>query len=205
MATPKQVYQLKVTLMDIEPSIWRRILIPSSYDFWQLHCTIQDAFGWTDSHMHKFTCTAPHSDAPLAFGIPFDAEYDDEVPVVTGWQHKITEYINGSTEDIIYIYDFGDYWQHRIELEEILPYEKGANYPRCITGERNCPPDDCGGPHGYSNLLEILFDPSDPEHEDTKEWVDSMKGKTFDPEEFNPSTVKFTKPGWRLKRLLEHQ
>ena len=85
-----------------------------------------------------------------------------------------------------------------------MPYEKGIKYPRCIGGARNGPPEDCGGPTGYENMLEVLFDPTDPDHEDTAEWADSMKGNTFCPETFDPSKVKFTSSGARLKRLLEH-
>ena len=208
MAT-KQIYQLKITLQDIEPPIWRRILVPSTYDFWQLHCAIQDAFGWTDSHLHQFTYTDSYTDnkanMPIVFGIPYEAEFEDDLVALAGWQHKIDRYITNDIGNILYTYDFGDDWQHTIELEEILPYEKGTKYPRCLDGARACPPEDCGGSHGYAGLLETLFDPDDPEHEDTAIWADSMKGGKFEPEEFGPSKVKFTKPGWRLNRLLEYR
>ena len=197
---PKQIYQLKITLQDIEPPIWRRILVPSTYEFWQLHCAIQDAFGWTDSHLHQFAYPNDRSVKPLIFGVPF--ENDDDL--LAGWQHKIDRYINNDTPIMIYTYDFGDDWRHTVQLEEILHYEKGSKYPTCIAGERNGPPEDCGGPPGYEGLLEVLFDPNDPEHDDTKEWVDSMKGCTFHPEEFDPSKLKFTKPGWRLRKLLDY-
>lgn len=199
----KMVYQLKITLHHIEPLIWRRIQVPSTYDFWQLHSTIQDAFGWTNSHLHSFTYTDDNGDAPIVFGIPIEPEFEDDEVALAGWQHKISRYITSETGDLEYTYDFGDNWQHTIILEEILPYEKGSKYPRCIAGERNSPPEDCGGPHGYAGMLEVLFDPSDLEHEVTKEWVDSMKGCTFHPEEFDPSKVKFAKPGWRLNKLFD--
>lgn len=200
----KMVYQLKVTLQYIEPLIWRRIQVPSTYDFWQLHSTLQDAFGWTNSHLHSFTYKDDNSADPIVFGIPFEPEFEDEQPLLAGWQHKISRYITSETGDLEYTYDFGDNWQHTIILEEILPYEKGLKYPRCIDGERNSPPENCGGPHGYTGLLEVLFDPDDPEHEDTVAWVDSMKGCTFHPEEFDPSKVKFAKPGWRLNKLFDN-
>jgi len=69
--------------------------------------------------------------------------------------------------------------------------------------ERNGPPGDCGGPHGYAGLLEVLFDPDDPEHEDTVAWVDSIKGGTFHPEEFDPAKVKFVSPARRFKKCFE--
>ena len=205
---PKMLYQLKITLQDIEPPIWRRILIPSTYDFWQLHCAIQDAFGWTDSHLHQFTYTDTYTDnkanKPIIFGIPYEAEYEDDIVALAGWQHKIERYITSDIGNVLYTYDFGDDWQHTIELEEILPYEKGIKYPQCLAGERSGPPEDCGGPPGYEGLLDTLFDPDDPEHEDTVIWADSMKGGKFEPETFDPSKVKFTKPGWRLRKLLDY-
>ena len=199
----KQLYQLKITLQDIEPPIWRRILIPSTYDFWQLHCAIQDAFGWTDSHLHEFTYLYETGQPPIKIGIPLEPENEDEEIIFAGWLVKMKNYITDKSSKFEYTYDFGDNWKHSIELEEILPYEIGNKYPQCIAGERNGPPEDCGGPLGYAGLVEVLFDPTDPEHEDTATWADSMKGCTFCPETFNPSKVKFTKPGWRLKRLLE--
>lgn len=205
---PKMIYQIKITIQDIEPPIWRRILIPSTYEFWQLHCAIQDAFGWTDSHLHQFSYTDAYTDGkvnkPIVFGIPYEAEYEDDIVALAGWQHKINRFITGESSRIEYTYDFGDDWRHTIELEEVLPYEKGIKYPKCIDGARACPPEDCGGPPGYEGLLDTLFDPDDPEHEDTATWADSMKGCTFEPEAFDPAKIKFTKPGWRLRKLLDY-
>ena len=200
---PKQIYQLKITLQDIEPPIWRRILIPSTYDFWQLHCAIQDAFGWTDSHLHMFTYTYDTGQPPIKIGIPIESEFDDEEILFAGWLVKLQDYIADKSSKFEYTYDFGDNWRHHVELEEILPYEKGSKYPKCIAGERNGPPEDCGGPPGYEGLLNTLFDPIDPEHKNAATWADSMKGGKFEPEEFDPLKVKFTKPGWRLKKLFD--
>src|SRR6185369_1951185 len=198
MAAPKQIYQLKITLKDIEPPIWRRIQIPSTCTFWDLHSYIQDAFGWTNSHMHQFTYTDDTGAEPIIIGIPLEPEFEDETPALPGWEHKLKRYIEGETSRIEYTYDFGDNWVHTIELEEILEPVKGFKYPFCVDGERNSPPEDCGGPHGYAGLLETLFDPSDPEHEDTVAWVDSMKGCVFHPEQFYAAQVKFVSPKKRF-------
>lgn len=207
MPPKKLVYQLKITLKDIEPSIWRTIQVPTTCTFWDLHSFIQDAFGWTNSHMHQFIYTDAHTDneeiKPIIIGFPMEPEFDDEEPVLPGWEYKVKRFIEGETSKIEYIYDLGDNWQHTIELEYILPAEQGTKYPRCIAGERNSPPEDCGGPQGYAGLLETLFDPSDPEHDDTVAWVDSMKGCTFDPEEFDPARVRFMSPNKRFKECFE--
>ena len=73
-------------------------------------------------------------------------------------------------------------------------------YPRCLAGARGCPPEDCEGPWGYEKLLEILDDPSHPEHEETVEWLDGP----FDPEAFDRHDVRFSDPSERLRDLLEH-
>ena len=64
-----------------------------------------------------------------------------------------------------YTYDFGDDWVHQVVVEEVLPADTGAVAPACVDGRRAGPPEDCGGPSGYRELLEVLADPSHPEHE----------------------------------------
>ena len=101
-----------------------------------------------------------------------------------------------------YVYDLGDDWIHLIEVENILPAEKGVAYPVCIGGKMNAPPDDSGGVWGYEEMLEILSDPSHEEYDETKEWIDSMTGGTFDPKHFDPAEVRFMDPKQRLKESL---
>jgi len=195
MPPSKTVYQLKIILKDAKPPIWRTIQIKSTTTFWELHCAIQDAFAWSNSHLHRFSFVDKHSGSEFWFGIPFDDEYYDDLPeTLPGWKHKITKYLNPLFPKIEYVYDFGDNWEHTIKLEEVLPAEKGATYPRCIKGKRNSPPDDCGGVWGYADMLEILANPADTEYEDTKVWVESMKGGPFDPEQFDPKAVVFADP-----------
>ena len=203
MAPGKMVYQLKITLLDTAPPIWRRIQVPATCNFWDLHCYIQDAFGWTNSHLHQFIYTDSTGEPPVWLGIPDDDCFEDEPETVAGWEFKIKPFLAEKTGKIEYVYDFGDDWHHSIELEDTLPAEIGTKYPRCIAGERNGPPEDCGGTSGYADLLEILFDPGDPEHKSIKEWVDSMKGCVFCPETFDPAKVRFVSPKKRFKESFE--
>lgn len=194
MAPAKTVYQLKITLRDSKPPIWRTIQIKSTATFWELHCAIQDAFAWSNSHLHSFMFVDKNSGTELCFGIP-DDEYADELgETLPGWKHKITKYLNPLFPKMEYVYDFGDNWEHTIKLEEVLPAEKGVTYPRCLKGKRNSPPDDCGGVWGYADMLEVLANPRDTEYEDTKAWIESMKGGPFDPEQFDPRSVQFEDP-----------
>lgn len=200
---PKMVYQLKISLFDIQPLIWRRILIPTSATFWDLHSAIQDAFQWNHSHLHQFYYDDKIAKKPLTFGIPSEDDEMNDMEVLPGWKHKISKYLNLEEPNMKYVYDFGDDWIHLIQLENILPAEKGVKYPVCLTGKRNSPPDDCGGRWGYSELLEVLADPEHAEYEDTKAWVESMKEGPFDPESFEPKEIRFEDAKLRFKECFE--
>src|SRR5690606_10317483 len=80
-----------------------------------------------------------------------------------------------------YIYDFGDNWEHQIEVEEIFPQEEGMTYPICLEGEQACHPEDSGGIWGYQHKLEVFADESHPDYNDVLDWI----GEDWDPELFN--------------------
>jgi len=88
-------------------------------------------------------------------------------------------------DTILYTYDFRDSWEHELKIEKVLPPESGVRHPRCLEGQRACPPEDCGGPWGFENLLEVFNDPNDEEYEEMREWV----GKDYDPEYFELDSV----------------
>jgi hypothetical protein len=190
-----QVYQFKVTLKGIRPPIWRRIQVPETYTFWDLHVAIQDAMGWEDYHLNNFEIPDPSIDMIVEIGIPSDeaAFYDNEVLPET--RRKISKYFSIENKSAIYTYDFGDNWEHNILLEKILPREKNVSYPRCIKGKRACPPEDCGGVWGYEELLEVISNPGHEEYEEMMEWL----GEEFDPEVFDPEEVIFSDPDRRRR------
>ncbi len=194
------VYQFKVTLNEIEPPIWRRIQVPTKYNFWDLHVAIQDAMGWLDYHLHAFRFHKKHKHKVTEIGIPGD-EFDDQV-VLPGWEIPISDHFTEPGKAALYEYDFGDGWEHEVLLEGVLLKEQGAKYPRCIAGERACPPEDCGSVPGYYNLLEIIKDPGHGEYEQTIGWLKGHAKKyyPYDPEEFHPEKVRFDNPKrrWRI-------
>lgn len=218
------VFQLKVTLRHIKPKVWRRILVPSDYSFWDLHVAIQDAMGWTDTHLHDFYFKPKGSSQAVSIGIPSDEDisYDTmlsspalqgldpmaqaailsnvDVPVrLAGWEVPVARYLTLEQRKLRYTYDFGDDWEHEVQLEKILPIERGMVVPRCTAGRRACPPEDCGGVYGYENLLEVLADPKHEEYEELQQWV----GGPFDPEAFNPGDVTFDDPRERWKMAFD--
>lgn len=166
------VHQLKITLTGIRPPIWRRVQVSSSINLRRLHDVIQAAMGWTQSHLYQFQV------GDVEFGEP-----DDEfgMPIRSAKSTPLRKIAPQPGAVFRYEYDFGDSWQHRIEVEKVLPPELGATYPRCLAGKRACPPEDVGGVWGYEEFLEAIRDPEHEEHEAMREWG----GEAFDPETFD--------------------
>lgn len=171
------VYQLKVTLKDSKPPIWRRIQVPSDITLYKLHRVLQVVMGWTDSHLHQFIIGGRY------YGEP-DPDFGD-VEVVSERRAKLCQVAGSEKEKLVYEYDFGDDWLHQVVVEKILPPEVGRSYPVCLAGKRSAPPEDCGGIWGYQDFLAAIGDPKHPEHEEMLEWV----GGDFDPEAFDLDEV----------------
>ena len=114
---------------------------------------------------------------------------------LAGWEIPVAEYFQTVGTRASYEYDFGDGWIHDIELEAIGRRRNAIKYPCCVDGERACPPEDCGGPGGYADLLETIADPNHEEYATTMEWL----GGHFDPEAFTPRKVRFANPKTRWK------
>lgn len=191
---PKNIYEFKITLKDIKPKIWRRIQVPENYSFWDLHVAIQDSLGWEDYHLHQFEVLDPKTGGKISIGIP-DEDGFSGYEIISGNKAKISKYFLSPKDKASYEYDFGDGWEHEVVLEKILLAKPGTEYPRCISGERACPPEDCGGPWGYEELLEVINDPTHPEYEEKIEWL----GDDFDPEKFAPEDVDFDDPKERFR------
>jgi hypothetical protein len=186
---PDDVFQVRISLTHITPSIWRRVLVPQEIVLPRLHAVAQVVMGWTDSHLHRFRVGDVHLAEPSV---------EDYEPLPLDYRkiafNQIARY-RGST--CIYEYDFGDGWEHLIEVEDELPIETMTSpLPQCIGGERACPPEDCGGPHGYEEFVAAIRDPCHEEHEQCQEWA----GDNFDPEAFDLDLVNR-----RLARLVRRQ
>lgn len=194
-----QVYQFKITLKDINPLVWRRIQVPETYSFWDLHVAIQDAMGWEDYHLHDFEIFHPTTGEKVRIGIPSDDDEFYELEIIPEQKQKIADWFSMENKVAEYTYDFGDNWEHKIKLEKILPRDKNIQYPICIAGKRACPPEDCGGPPGYEYFLDAIQDPNHEEHESMLRWV----GGEFDPEHFDKNEVVFDDPDERLETLFE--
>jgi hypothetical protein len=173
------VYTLKVTLMETDPPIWRRLRVAGRTTLARLDRIIQTAMGWTNSHLHSFTAGG------VMYGDP-TAEW--ETKVRNERRARLAGIASEPGEAFIYEYDLGDSWRHQVLVEEVWA-EAGEESPACLAGERACPPEDCGGVDGYYETLERLRDPDDEGHEATKTWIESMTGGPFDPDAFDLEAV----------------
>ncbi|SMO37458.1 pRiA4b ORF-3-like protein [Saccharicrinis carchari] len=190
LRTSNQVYQFKIELLDIFPTIWRRILVPADYNFWDLHMAIQDAMGWTGSHLHHFEIKGKGKRRMSSVGVPNFYNMHELPEIFPGWEISMHKYFNDLGEEAKYMYDYGDGWVHSVKLEGFIFREKKVKYPHCIGGERACPPEDCGGVPGYQEVIETLSNPYHSRHRDMRIWV----GENWDAEKFNPSKVFFHDP-----------
>jgi hypothetical protein len=176
-AAPPSIFQLKVTLENIRPPIWRRLLVPSNTTLDRVHAVLQEAMGWTNSHLHQFTLQDRRIGDPRADqdGGP---QLEDERKVRL--DHLLREW-----QRLVYEYDFGDGWTHELLVEKVLEPDERIQYPLCVAGARACPPEDVGGVGGYENFLEALREHEHEQHDQVLTWV----GGVFDPEGFDLNTV----------------
>lgn len=167
------IYRFKIVLQDSDPAIWRRIET-KDVSLEQLHELIQTAMGWTNSHLHQFE---------IAGSLYTDRRFMmDDFGAIDYSGLRISDLVTKHENKLrmVYEYDFGDSWQHEVVLEKVTESEPGIRYPRCIDGERACPPEDVGGVYGFADYVEAITNPSHSEHDDYLEW-----NGPFDPTEFD--------------------
>lgn len=180
VAKAQEIYRIKVTLLGTNPPIWRRLLVPADFTLEQLHGVLQIAMGWQNSHMHEFTI------GHRRFGPPPPAEADFDGPLPESERRaKLSNVLGAAGATAIYTYDFGDSWEHEIEVEEHLAADPRRACPACVGGERHAPPEDCGGIPGFYMLLEALRDPRSRDRASFLGWF----GGRFDPDAFSTATV----------------
>ncbi|MEM6674721.1 MAG: plasmid pRiA4b ORF-3 family protein [Planctomycetota bacterium] len=159
---------LHVELLDVEPPVWRRVEVPARALLEELHSVLIVAMGWTDAHLHAFRQGRRVFMAPDAS----DHAFEDPRSV------RVGELLRQVDDELVWEYDFGDGWEHRVRVEEVRA--DAPERPRLLGGARACPPEDCGGAHGYAHLLEVLADVDHPEHAELLEWAGPVDPEAFD-------------------------
>jgi hypothetical protein len=168
-----RIFRLKVTLLESRPAIWRRIEVPAEANLYHLHALLQGAMGWTNSHLHQFiwqdriyTILMPELDQP-------DELEERDV--------RLYRIFRAKGDGLLYEYDFGDSWQHWIELEAVLEPDPALVYPRVTAGANACPPEDVGGIPGYYEFVKAIRSPRHRDYQQMFDW----HGGAFDPRAFD--------------------
>lgn len=170
--TELTVHELKVTLLDVRPPVWRRLRVPSALPLSTVHAVVQLAMGWTDSHLHEWRV------GDVTYGLPDEEDWGEEL---ADESEALLAQVAPVDSVLHYDYDFGDGWEHLVEVVAVEPFDPKLPPLACLDGAGTCPPEDSGGPIGYEHLLDALADPADAEHEEATEWL----GEGFDPEAFD--------------------
>jgi hypothetical protein len=168
-----QVATVHIELRDTDPLIWREVEVPTSITLKVLHDIIQAVMGWFDYHLWEFTIGRER------YGLPMDEDWGT-APRNEASKVRLRDVLKPRKTTIDYLYDFGDSWEHRLTVTGVRAGNPGTSYPRYIGGERNAPPEDCGGIPGYYEMLEALADPNHPNHADVVAWADDYDPHAFD-------------------------
>ena len=167
----QSVFRLRIQLRDVNPVVWRRILVPGSIRMAKLSPILLAAMGWNNSHLHAFLI------GDKRIGMCFDDYPEGEI------DEKGVTVLQALREErrFVFEYDFGDSWEHDVVVEDLTWSYFGLKFAVCLDGENACPPDDVGGTYGYTEFLEAVTDPEHEEHDRMLEWADGP----FDPTEFD--------------------
>jgi hypothetical protein len=184
-------HQLKITLQDIAPLIWRRVLVPSEYTLFDLHCVIQTVMGWEDCHLHEFTIKRQRYSLPDPDGFDISQALSED-------DARLVDVATPRTK-FVYHYDFGDSWRHAIVVEKVDP-KLSPPVPHCIAGARACPPEDCGGPWRYSEKVRALSSEDDEEADELRDWFGDFDPELFELEAVNKQLEQMFLPVRRKKK-----
>lgn len=171
------IHTIKVSLRHMKPPVWRRLQVPSTANLAQLHHIIQAAMGWYDCHLHQFEVNG------RCYADP-EHQLDETID-----EARLTLTRLRAGQRFTYWYDFGDDWWHDIGVESVDQADPALAYPRCVTGRRACPPEDCGGPWGFAELMSALGDDTHPQHEYSRDWMDQIGEDGYNPTRFDLAEI----------------
>lgn len=172
------LYQLRIELKEVQPLVWRRLLVPENVTLAKLNSILYQTMGWHGGHLHEYVVGRMH------YGIP-DDDWPGPEPTIDERRVRLNTLVEAGARRFTYLYDFGDSWEHTVKVEDlVMPPREGARI-RCIAGENACPPEDVGGPNAYFDFLTAVRDPTHEEHASMLEWA----GGSFDPIAFEITEV----------------
>ena len=218
MAEKIWIGQVRVTVLGTRPRVWRRLAAPATIRLRELHEVIQIAMGWTGKYPHRFfagdrellpgrddsleeasldrtaslRCIVPKT---TASGKPTGLEGEDENEV------RLGEVCGENKSRLYYAYEVGEGWGLAMEVQQYFKAKLRVEYPRCMTGQHACPPEDCGGVRGYYRMLQVLADPKGEGHAEAVKRL----GKWLNPEAFDKEWVNARLTTWEGEKVYRVQ
>lgn len=168
------LYQLRIELKEVQPIVWRRLLVPENVTLAKLNSILYQTMGWHGGHLHEYVVGRMH------YGIP-DDDWPGAEPMVDERRVRLNTLVEGGARRFTYLYDFGDNWEHTVRVDDLVMPPRDGVRVRCIAGESACPTEDVGGPNAYFDFLAAIKDSTHEEHASMLEWV----GGSFDPIAFD--------------------
>jgi hypothetical protein len=178
---PTKIVQLRIQLAGLEPPIWRRVRVPADLPLRRLHDVIQAVFDWLDCHLHQFEVGDKIYGQTEIEGMDASG-----VRMHNDRNVRLEALLDRGVDQFVYRYDFGDNWEHLIQVEGVTDPEPGVEYPVLVSGAHRAPPEDCGGPPGFVDFVEAMQDETHEDHEAVLDWY----GQPFDPDDMNLDTVE---------------
>ncbi|MDO5754210.1 plasmid pRiA4b ORF-3 family protein [Arthrobacter sp.] len=174
------ILQLKISIKQASPPIWRRLLVRSDLSLGQLHRIIQASFEWLDYHLHEFRVGGYPG---TVYGVAGAGNHFEDPPLDEA-ATAIGDLLAAERDTIAYTYDFGDDWEHSIAVEKVLPADASVPAVRCTGGRGRGPAEDSGGVWGWSGIVEAVNNPAHEEHLEYRDWLGMVPGEHLDPKEF---------------------
>lgn len=182
MTGPDQIARLAITLDEVKPPVRRRLEVPLAIRLDRLHRVFQIAMGWENYHLYEFRVGRD-----TAYDVPdpdWDSPGSGSRPAAKATLADLLAHAR--TKTFKYIYDFGDDWQHTVKLEALAAPDPQTAYPRLLSAQGRCPPEDVGGPWGYAEYLEAMADPRHEHHAEMVEW----RGPDFNPNAVDEAAIQ---------------
>jgi hypothetical protein len=171
-----QKYVLRIVLVDSSPRVWREIAVPSNITLTSLAYVIILAMGWEESHLSMF------EKGQKEYHVYMEGTEIYDEPVEDASEYALCDLL-GADEEMMFVYDFGDYWRHTVKVVECAKYRKDEKPSvRLIDGKNACPPNDVGGIGGYKEMLRVIKeDPDGDEAWEYYTWLGSKWDEKFFP------------------------
>lgn len=182
MTSPQKIARLAIALDEVKPPVRRRVEVQLAVRLDQLHRIIQIVMGWESYHLYEFRVGRD-----VVYGISYrDRDFPGTSPLSAKKATLADILAQARNNSFRYVYDIGDDWRHTVKLEAVVDAEPEATYPRLLSAQGRCPPEDVGGTWGYAQYLEAMADPKHDRHAEMVDW----RGPDFDPNTVDEANIR---------------